>query len=252
MQTNPNNPVTENHVPTTPNEPSFEPHEPVVEPIRIGGLRGGEHALRVELNEGDYGELNFLSNNGVSSADRATTPLFNPETMYQVNWGLEEVIEYLGADFRPQDLPADLHYYRELYSDNDGEPFWTVFCNNDDTIVDFPWSFLLVYSGNTDDWHQDPLRRRLTIEVGKGEVPFQCGLYFTESDTPSNINGNEVFVGYNKMSYGPYIGSGEQRTPAGYYDIYLAEFIYKGVGYFIEGENLTQEEFVNILLSIVQ
>ena len=262
MPTNPNdtlvgvlttNPTPSQSSEQQPTNPNIESSTPVVtdEPFRIGGLADGQHSSKIVLNDGAYGELNFLPVNG-SSADRALSPQYDPETMYQVQWGMDDVIEYLGTDFRPHYLPDDLEKYQGFNSDIDG--IWTVFFNNDGTVVSFPWTFALSYSESFDDTY-DPNRRRLFIEVGKGEVPFQCGLYLAESETPSNIKGNEVFVGYHRMNYGPYTYSGdvkspETRIPAGYYDVYFAEFMYNGVGYYVEAENLSQEEFVEILLSL--
>lgn len=42
------------------------------------------------------------------------------------------------------------------------------------------------------------------------------------------------------------------RPLQGYYDVYIAEFMLNDIGYYIKSENLTQEEFVNVLLPIVK
>lgn len=212
-------------------------------PFKINGLIEGQHSSRIVFGDGEYGELNFVSVDVLSAS--GAPPYIDPAKSYEEQWSVERVIEYLGTDFRPQYVPDDLHEYR----DDGVEPFWTVVFNNDGTAVPFFFSFGATYSESFDEAY-DPLRRSLHIQAAKGSLPLRCALYTTETDTPSNIRGNEVSVGYCKTDYGPY--TGEEKTPAGYVDVYIAEFMYNDVGYYIESHNLTQEEFANVLWSIIK
>ena len=207
------------------------------EPQRIiSALVAGQHEAKVTLIDG---ELNFILDVSVISG---APPPVDPQTTYNEKWGLNQVIDYLGVDFRPEYIPAGL-------CEPEGEQVWTVIFNNDGSRMPHSFTFGFRYRESFGDEY-DPLRRSLEVKTAKGERPFQCALHHTETETLSNINGVDIIVGYTKLSYGPYIG--EEKTPSGYYDIYLAEFMYGGNGYYIRGENLSQEEFVSVLLSIIK
>jgi hypothetical protein len=169
---------------------------------------------------------------------------FCPETTYRETWNWEQVTEYLGVDFRLNTLPKGFL--------SAGETSWEVIFNDDGTPFSPGFSFRLDYSESFGDEY-DPLRRSLTVEANKGAIPFRCYLMGADEAVPSYINGTEVIIGYWQMQYGPFTVTppGEPNTPAGYYDLYYAEFMLDGVGYYVRSENLTQEEFVNVLLSII-
>lgn len=206
--------------------------------LEITGLVEGQQSEKVLLMDGEFGELNFIQDATLVNSAKL---YFDPEKTYMEKWNWEKVIDYLGVNFRPQYIPEDLQEYG-----GDEESLWTVYFNNDGSMAHSV--FTLWYSEATEEY--SPLKRSLVIEVDKGRLPIQCALYLTDTETPSNINGVEVVVGYCSMSYGPYIG--EDKTPTGYYDIYIAEFMHNNIGYYIESANLTQEEFVNVLMSIVK
>jgi len=215
------------------------------EPVVISGLIEGGHSPVILLGEnGEHGELNFIQVDNMVGGLRPAPPFIDPETTYSEIWGLEQLIDFLGREFRPRNVPND------LIEMND--PAWEVIFNNDGTMIPFSNSFTLTYSESFDEEY-DPLRRVLDIQVAKDSLPFRCALYMTDTETPSNIGGLEIVVGYLQMGYGPYTVTpdGQDNTPAGYYDVYIAEFMCDGIGFFVEGLNLTQEEFVEVLLSIV-
>lgn len=196
-------------------------------------LKDGEHTQTVKLSNG---ELNFNIGDFNYAQKRVNLDFAGA---HKKEWTIEQVNEYLGRDFRPTELPTGLKDFS-----NSGK--WQVAVNSDGSMAYD--SFTVGYRENDSDEYQ-PLERKLTIDASKGKIPFQCGIYKTDLTKKSNINGVELFVGYRKESYGPY---DDNHTPTGYYDMYVAEFIYKDIGYYILSDNLTQEEFINILFSIIK
>ncbi len=207
--------------------------------LEITGLVEGQHSEKVLLMDGEFGELNFIQD--APSLDMAKIYI-DPETTYKEEWNWEKIVDYMGVDFRPQYIPEDLY-------DGDEDGLWKVYFNNDGSMA-----YATFHLWYLSDYPEDNpfLNRELRIEVEKGGLPIQCALYMTDKETSSNINGVEIAVGHRSMSYGPYVGEGEGKTPAGYYDVYIAEFMHNNIGYHITSDNLTQEEFINVLLSIVK
>ena len=97
----------------------------------------------------------------------------------------------------------------------------------------------------TDEYN--PLRRKLLIEVSKDELPVADVLYSFDKVEVSKVKKNELTVGVYKAPY--YDGDSK---PAGYINQYIAEFIIDNVGYRIISENLSQEEFIKVLISMPQ
>ena len=95
----------------------------------------------------------------------------------------------------------------------------------------------------TDEYN--PLRRKLLIEVSKDELPVADVLYSFDKVEVSKVKKNELTVGVYKAPY--YDGDSK---PAGYINQYIAEFIIDNVGYRIISENLSQEEFIKVLISM--
>lgn len=95
----------------------------------------------------------------------------------------------------------------------------------------------------TDEYN--PLRRKLLIEVSKDELPVADVLYSFDKVEVSKAKKNELTVGVYKAPY--YDGDSK---PAGYINQYIAEFIIDNVGYRIISENLSQEEFIKVLISM--
>jgi len=201
--------------------------EPKVYPVSIVI---GQHKSDIIL---DNGELHFIEDIGISP--NAAPPYINPEMTTKEKWDLDAVIDYLGRDFRLSSFPDN------LMAPPEGELYWSVIFNKDGTKVPYSFTFGLNYRENYYDEY-NPLRPSLNVKVAKGELPFQCSLYETESKSLSFINDTEIIVGHCQLS---------NVTPEVYIDVYVAEFMYKDVGYHIKSENLTQEEFISVLLSIV-
>lgn len=66
----------------------------------------------------------------------------------------------------------------------------------------------------------------------------------------SSINGQSVTIGHMQMEYGPY--DEFTNEPAGKYDLYAAQFQYKGIFYEILSQRLSKEEVVQIISNILK
>lgn len=95
----------------------------------------------------------------------------------------------------------------------------------------------------------DPLRRSVTLSVSALGMAKDV-VYLIDQPTLSDIGGVEVIFGHCSMSYGPY--DPDTPTPAGEYDLYVAEFMLDGINYQLTTENLTLKEAQQILVSLLQ
>lgn len=172
---------------------------------------------------------------------------FNPDSAHLEQWDTEQVIDYLGAAFIPSFIPDDLKLYQDSYNDvfiseyTDNTMYWTVAYEEDSIIFD---NFGIYYSNSFEDTY-DPLRRKLFVEVSKNKIPQADVIYNYDATEISKIKDYELTVGLYKMPY--YEGNSE---PAGHSEKYIAEFTIHNVGYRIISENLTQKEFIQVLLSM--
>ena len=87
----------------------------------------------------------------------------------------------------------------------------------------------------------------MRVEAAKGKLPTQCAIYHTDDKQISTIKGVPVEVTYTEMEHGPYT---KDHQPAGTHPVYRASLVYDGIGYIVHGENITQEEFINVLCSL--
>ena len=130
----------------------------------------------------------------------------------------EEMIEYYGVDYIP-DVPADIKPWEDersgIYKRDGGmgEVYW-------DTDI-------LNYSN-------EDFTRSVHVEVDKGSYVLQDYLYFKGTEEKSVINNVDVLIGLTENGY------------------YYSEFMYNGVGFLIDAEGVTEDEFVAIIASIIK
>lgn len=130
----------------------------------------------------------------------------------------DEMKEYYGVDYVP-DVPADIAPWEDerhgIYKRDGGtgEVYW-------DTDI-------LNYSN-------EDFTRKVHLEVAKGGYPFVDCLFFEPTEEKSIINNIEVMIG---------------QTEDGYY---YAEFMYQNVGFILNANSVTQDEFVAIIESIIK
>lgn len=123
----------------------------------------------------------------------------------------EEMIEYYGVDYIP-DVPADIKPWEDERSGiykrdgGTGEVYW-------DTDI-------LNYSN-------EDFTRSVHVEVDKGSYVLKDYLFFKGTEEKSIINNFEVLIGLSENGY------------------YYSEFMYNGVGFLIDAEGVTEDEFVD-------
>lgn len=129
-----------------------------------------------------------------------------------------EMIQYYGVDYIP-DVPADLKPWEDeksgIYkrSGGIGEVYWD--------------ADILNYSN-------EDFTRNIHLEVDKGSNVLRDYVYFDGTEEKSLINNIEMLMGVTDNGY------------------YYAEFMYKGVGFLLGADGLTQDEFVSVVLSLLK
>lgn len=130
----------------------------------------------------------------------------------------EEMIEYYGVDYVP-DVPTDIKAWEDERSGiykrdgGTGEVYWD--------------ADILNYSN-------EDFTRSVHVEVDKGSYVLQDYLFFKGTEEKSIINNHEVLIGLSENGY------------------YYSEFMYNGVGFLIDAEGVTEDEFVAIIASIIK
>lgn len=130
----------------------------------------------------------------------------------------DELNEYYGINVFPT-LPDDIKEWEDqqfgIYKRDGGigEVYW---------------------DGTGANYSNEDFTRSVHIGVDKGSYVFRDYLYFKGTEEKSIINNFEVLIGLSENGY------------------YYSEFMYKGVGFFIDAEGVTEEEFVEIIASIVK
>ncbi len=160
---------------------------------------------------------------------------FDPATTHEEVWSRDQMLEYLGRDPMPAVVPQDLTLDEQME--------YFVVLNNDGTMNygSFPFSY-----SAAGEWTEES--RTLFITVAKGELSPTCIRYLEDEQTKSEINGNPLAIGHEAV---PVWGEDGQPTEKVVQE-YRAEFLYDGLGYRLTARNLTQEEFIVALESILQ
>lgn len=152
--------------------------------------------------------------NGIS-ADKMNIALMIDDF---VEMSREEMIEYYGVDYIP-DVPDDIQPWEDersgIYRRNGGtgEVYW---------------------DANILNYSNEDFTRSVHIEVDKGSYVLQDYLFFKGTEEKSIINNFEVLIGLSENGY------------------YYSEFMYNGVGFCIDAEGVTEDEFVAIIASIIE
>ena len=169
------------------------------------------------------------------------------ESAQTEQWDTTQVTDYLGVSFTPSYVPAGLMLCETPYSDTflsetvNDTMYWTVAYENDSLVFD---NFGLFYSDSFSEEY-NPLRKTLVIEVSKHKLPQSDVLYHYDTTEASTLQSIPLTIGAYQS---PYYEGGDQ--PAGYVPCYVAEFMDQDVGYRVRSENLTQQEFIDVLHSL--
>lgn len=168
----------------------------------------------------------------------------DPAKTYTKTLSFSQLLDYLGRDVRPTYLPAGLQ------GEDVKDQSFTLIYNNDGTLNSGSFSFF--YQEKPGNQGYDPLERRLQISVAKGQLFRDCIYTWPDETRESSINGHAVQLGKRKMPYGPYtVVENGPNTPAGYYDLFVAEFQFAGLDYEVVADNLTESEFLAVLASML-
>lgn len=136
----------------------------------------------------------------------------------RIEMSIEELCEYYGVNYVP-DVPEDIKIWPDQIGDiykrngGTGEVYW------DANVLNFS---------------NEDFTRTVHVEVDKGSYVLQDYLYFKGTEEKSVINNIEVLIGLTESGY------------------YYSEFMYNGVGFLIDAEGVTEEEFVAIIASIIK
>ncbi len=197
-------------------------------------LQDGQIAPKVELSDG---VLYFVKSDGMG--DVASRLYFGEDTTEE-KWDENQVLEYLGHAFLPTKIPQGL-----TPQQREGHTQTVVYNAQGELVHD---TFYYQWQDNENPEEYVPDRAQLRIEVAKNKIPSQCGLYQFQQENRSYVEDTPVFIGYLMNDFGPYDPVTHQ--PSGEYPLFVAQFVYNGVGYHIEGHNLTQRQFITTLLSV--
>ncbi|MGN0679154.1 MAG: hypothetical protein ACI4JS_05770 [Oscillospiraceae bacterium] len=135
-----------------------------------------------------------------------------------VSMTFDEMLQYYGADIRP-DVPENLslinpEFQYGVYKRDGGEG-------------EIYWDNTMLYYSNED------YSRILNLEVAKGRIPPTCCIVESDDMKKSTISGVEVLLLEGKKG------------------LLYAEFMFDGVGFRIDANGLTGDEFVEIVRSII-
>ena len=134
----------------------------------------------------------------------------------------EELCEYYGANIFPQ-VPEDLKNW-----DSSAEYEYGIYRRSNG-------SGEVYFDQNVINYSNDHFSRSVNIETAKGRMPLYDVAVFNGDDfVKSSIGGVDVGIGGTEDGY------------------YYAAFLYKGVGFHIITEGLSQAELISVLESIIE
>ncbi|MFZ2539601.1 MAG: hypothetical protein WAX04_11955 [Oscillospiraceae bacterium] len=160
---------------------------------------------------------------------------------YEEQWTDKQILEYLSVSPIPSYIPPDLE---SGFTQIDA-PTQKVVFNKDGTVAYDSFAYYLCEPQLTKELN--PARRTLSITVAKDKLPDDCAVYMKEDAKISILKGFELKLGSLKQAY----KFDESNEPTAYSQKYIAEFIRFGVGYRIVADNLTQQEFTDVVTSII-
>lgn len=172
---------------------------------------------------------------------------YDPALYDTIDWNEEELLAYYGKDLTPTYVPEGL-------TAAPGNSTAAVIVDKNQTVIEDS-----VHIGFYHAYYEDgsPMLTRdvaackgFSLTASKIGLVKDCVYILPENEVQvSDIGGTKVTFGYRSMPYGPY--DEQTHEPAGYYDLYVAEFEFGGIEYEIITEQLAKEEIVKIVGSII-
>ncbi|PWL54965.1 MAG: hypothetical protein DBY36_01690 [Clostridiales bacterium] len=176
----------------------------------------------------------------------AARPYYEPGTVRDLVWSAADVAGYYGRDLTPAYIPDGLtaaagNAVQRAVVSTGGEV-------KEDTVR---LGFYHAYSEDGSPERLGGAPKGFCLTASRLGRLSDCIYILPEDGAPerSDINGTLVTIGYRSMPFGPY--DPETHEPAGYYDLYVAEFELDGIDYQILAEQLTAEETVKIAASVI-
>ncbi len=191
----------------------------------------GEHTLNDAIYPGikdTFDDENGESTDNPQANNRivinSTDEITSENMLFALMWDdfipmtKEELTAYYGVDFIPE-VPDDLK--------EQAVEFGGIYRIDKGTGE-------VYYDGNKLSYTNEDFSRGVAVSVDKGSYVYQQFVYFKGDEEKSVINNLEVILGLSV------------------YGDYYAEFMYKGTGFFIYSEGLTEEEFISVIESVIK
>lgn len=170
-----------------------------------------------------------------------------PSSYDNVLWDEAAIFSYYGKDLTPPYIPNGLtpapgNGIATVFADENGNIAW-------DTVT---LNFYHAYyeDGSPKLTENVSAVKGFSVKASKLGLLNDCYYILPEDEVKSSdINGTAVTFGYRSISYGPY--DPNTHAPAGYYDLYVAEFEQNGIKYQIIAEQMEIEEVVKVVSSMI-
>lgn len=184
----------------------------------IAGDSGALSAVQLVSPDDPHTTDKIVINKVKSITNVAQDIALFPEDYIEMTY--EEKLEYLGAEIKP-DVPEDLTLWE--YEDN----HYGIYRENGGAGEVYYDNEGFYYYNEDDD------NRYVRIAASKGRLPFSCVVWADECKDKSYLQGVEILI----LKYNEY---------------HCAEFMVRGVGFRIEANGLSDEEFVSVVASIIE
>lgn len=174
---------------------------------------------------------------------------YDPE-LYDDNvpWSAEDVAQYYGRPLAPSYVPEGLTPTNPedstlvIIRKEDGAVVW-------DTVYHGYYEIFGTWEDGTPRMIDERcVEHGFTVAASRVGL-IDCCIYLYDDVKQSNIAGVPVTIGYRSMSHGPY--DPDTHVPAGYYDLYVAEFTLDGIQFKITAYEMELEEVVKIAASVI-
>ena len=193
----------------------------------------------------DMGDIHI---NELSELTAAAPLWYDPELYDQVWWDQEDLLSYFGRNLTPAYLPegispAPWNDQAQVVVDKDSAALV-----QDRVVLHFYHAY--GQQGNPQLTEDVPARKGFSLSASRLGFIGDC-LYVRPEDEAqvSCIGETEVIFGYRSMPYGPY--DPDTHSPAGYYNLCVAEFTSGGIRYQIVMEQMAPEELVKVTASLL-
>lgn len=202
-------------------------------------------ALRISLGS--------VTVNKIDEPTSAARLYFDPALYDEEFWDRDTTAGYFGRDLAPAYVPAGLESIdgngttRAEIRKEDSEIVW-------DTVHYSYYQIFGTWEDGTPRYSdENTVRHGFVLSATKAEIGlFNCGIVYIgpeDERKTTDIAGTPVTIGFRAMPYGPY--DPETHEPAGYYDLYVAEFELGSIKLQLVADELELEEVVKIAASVI-